>query len=98
VLRGFGEGNLPQRGWPEAVERLARQGLIIAVASQCQQGRVLPGRYEGSAQARDSGAIFPGDMTLEALTTKLMWLLGQGLDRDEVAARLLVPLAGELGA
>lgn len=95
VLRGFGEGNLPQRGWPEAVERAVLAGVPVVVGTQCAAGRVTPGRYRNSALLRDAGATFSADMTHEAAVVKTMWLLGQGVDEPEFKRRFLQPVAGE---
>ena len=96
VLRGFGEGNIPQERWPQAIEAVRARGGAVVVSSQSGRGRVLPGRYQCSQRARDAGAFFSGDMTLEATVTKVMWLLGQGLGPAAAGAALLTPLAGEL--
>lgn len=95
ILRGFGEGNLPHAGWPDAIEAATAAGVSIVVTSQCARGSVLPGRYDCSAVAAQRGAFFAGDMTTEATTVKVMWLIGQGADRAELGRRLLTPLAGE---
>jgi len=95
LLRGFGEGNLPQAGWPEAVARASQRGVPVIVGSQCASGRVTPGRYRNSALLAEAGAVFTEDMTLEAATVKAMWLLGQGATPAELRARFTVPLAGE---
>lgn len=98
VLRGFGEGNLPQRGWPEAVRRAAAAGVPVIVGSQCALGRVTPGRYRNSALLREAGAVFTEDMTLEAATVKAMWMLGQGAALADFQARFTTPVAGECSA
>lgn len=95
VVRGFGEGNLPQRGWPQAVERAVARGVPVVVTSQCAAGRVTPGRYRNSALLLDAGATFSADMTVEATVVKTMWLLGQGADEPEFRRRFTQPVAGE---
>jgi L-asparaginase len=96
VLRGFGEGNIPQARWPEAIAQVCAGGGAVVVTSQSARGRVLPGRYQCSQRARDAGAFFASDMTLEATVTKIMWLLGQGVAPADLGGPLLRPLAGEL--
>ena len=95
VVRGFGEGNLPQREWPEAVAAAVSAGVPVVVCSQCAAGRVTPGRYRNSALLRDAGATFTADMTFEAAMVKTMWLLGQGVQEPEFKRRFLIPVAGE---
>ena len=96
VLRGFGEGNLPQDGWPEAIEAASKSGTHVIIMSQCRAGSSRPGRYVGSELARDAGALFSGDMTGEATLVKAMWLLGQGAVGPTFRARFSQPIAGEL--
>lgn len=97
VLRGFGEGNLPQRGWPEAVRRATEAGVAVVVGTQCSRGRVQAGRYRNSALLLEAGAVFTGDMTHEAAIVKTMWLLGQGEAGDRFRARFDQPRAGDRG-
>jgi L-asparaginase len=96
ILRGFGEGNLPQAGWPDQISAATAAGVHFIVASQCRAGASRPGRYAGSDLARDAGALFCGDMTGEAALVKTMWLLGQGLDGTAFREAFLTPIAGEL--
>ena len=96
MLRGFGEGNLPQDGWPEAIREATESGTQVVVMSQCRVGQSRPGRYLGSELAEEAGAIFSGDMTGEACLVKAMWLLGQGAEGDAFRARFVEPVAGEV--
>jgi L-asparaginase len=96
VIRSFGEGNLPQRDWPEAIRAATASGAHVIVNSQCRVGSSSSGRYLGSALAKDAGAIFAGDMTGETAVVKAMWLLGQGVDGEDFTTRFRTPLAGEL--
>jgi len=95
VLLAFGEGNLPLVGWPEAIRAATDCGVPIVIVSQCRTGDALPGRYQGSSAARDAGAVFAGDHTVEAAVVKTMWLLGQGLALPAFAEAFGRPVAGE---
>jgi L-asparaginase len=96
MLRGFGEGNLPITGWPQAIQRVTNAGAHVLVASQCRSGSSRPGRYAGSDSAENAGALFIGDMTGEAAVVKAMCLLGRGLQGDTFRTAFLSPIAGEL--
>ena len=96
MLRGFGEGNLPTTGWPQAIRRATDAGVHILVGSQCRAGASRPGRYAGSDAARDAGAIFIGDLTGEAAVVKSMCLLGRGVTGESFRTALLAPLSGEI--
>jgi L-asparaginase/Glu-tRNA(Gln) amidotransferase subunit D len=96
MIRGFGEGNLPQAGWPKAIRSATNAGVHILVGSQCRAGASRPGRYAGSTAALTAGALFIGDMTGEAAVVKSMCLLGRGLDGEAFRSALLSPMAGEI--
>jgi L-asparaginase len=96
VVFGFGSGNLPLNDWAEAIREAGEQGVPVVVGSQCTYGWVDLSAYEGGAWALSSGALSASEMTREAATVKLMYLLGQGMDLDGVRARWSQPLAGEI--
>ena len=96
MIRGFGEGNLPQAGWPQAILSATQAGVHILVGSQCRAGASRPGRYAGSDAAKKAGALYIGDMTGESAVVKSMCLLGRGLEGDAFRTALLTPIAGEL--
>ncbi len=96
MLRGFGEGNLPTVGWPDAIRRATDAGAHVLVGSQCRAGSSRPGRYAGSDAARDAGAIYIGDLTGEAAVVKSMCLLGRGLSGEAFRTAMLSPIAGEI--
>lgn len=95
VLQTFGEGNVPQRDWPDAIRDATEGGVAVVLVSQCEEGEVWPGRYRGSTAARDAGAVFASDLTTEAAVVKTMWMLGQGMTAEQLAAGFTVPVAGE---
>lgn len=95
VLRGLGAGNVPQRGWPDAIRRATDAGVLVAVRTQCTRGTVDLGAYVGGRAAADAGAVGTGAMTTEASTVKLMHLLGLGLGGEALRAAYLAEIAGE---
>ncbi len=95
VIRGFGAGNVPQRGWPSAIRQAVAAGVAVALHSQCLRGTVDLMAYEGGRAALDAGALPTGSMTVEAATVKLMFLLGQGLSGEALHVAFVTDLAGE---
>ncbi|MEQ1854663.1 MAG: asparaginase [Chthoniobacteraceae bacterium] len=95
VLRGFGSGNVPRNGWPDAIRRATDQGVAVAIHSQCLRGTVDLRAYEGGRAALDAGGLPTGSMTMEAATVKLMHLLAQPLAADSLRAAYATDLAGE---
>ncbi|MBK7031294.1 MAG: L-asparaginase 1, partial [Bacteroidales bacterium] len=54
------------------------------------------GKYETSVVLGQIGLVGGYDITTEAATAKLMYLLGQGYRGDELRQLLQTPLRGEL--
>ena len=96
VLKTYGSGNAPQKPWfikllKEATER----GIVIVNISQCLTGMVEMGLYETGLHLLDAGVISGYDSTVEALITKLMFLLGHGKSDKEIRELMNQPIAGE---
>jgi L-asparaginase len=80
VLRTYGSGNAMTYPWfLDALREAQASGLLIINSSQCRAGGVTQGRYATSAALSEMGMCSAGDMMLEAVLTKSMHLLGQGL-------------------
>ena len=101
VLEVYGSGGAPYH--KEGLSALARdaseKGILIVARSQCLTGSVLPTLYAANvSDAISSG----GDMTTEAVVTKLAYLFSkiQLKTKQETARRvrdmLLVDLRGEV--
>jgi len=82
VLEAFGTGNVPAANGSliQSIQRATQQDVPVVVVSQCPIGGIELGRYVGSAQIKEAGAISGGDMTVEAAITKLMILLGRSVE------------------
>lgn len=99
VMETFGSGNTTTAEWFTAsLQEAIDAGKLIVDISQCQGGSVELGKYETSKKLQQMGVISGFDMTFEATVTKLMYLLGQGLSYQEVAAAMEQSLRGELSA
>lgn len=98
VIEAFGSGgiNFLRRDVVSEVSRLVARGVAVVICSQCLYEATDMTVYEVGRRALDCGAIPAGDMTTEAAVTKLMWLVEQGCDADEIRRRFQQSLHGEI--
>lgn len=97
VLETYGSGNAPTDSWfIDTLRKAINRGNYILNVSQCNGGRVMQGRYETSRMLQEIGVMSGGDMTTEAAVTKLMFLLANSKNDEELRKDLVRPLRGEM--
>ena len=97
LLEGFGVGNTSTETWfIQALEEASKRGIIFLDITQCGGGTVQLGRYETSKHLSEIGVISGHDITFEAAISKLMYLLGNISDKNEIINLLSKNLRGEL--
>ncbi|OOQ58665.1 asparaginase [Mucilaginibacter pedocola] len=97
VMETFGAGNTTTDQWfIDLLKKAIDAGKVILDISQCKVGTVELGRYETSKELKDMGVASGFDMTFEAAVTKMMYLLGEIDDPQEVRRCLEMDLRGEL--
>ncbi|PCJ80934.1 MAG: L-asparaginase 1 [Bacteroidetes bacterium] len=96
VLGTFGSGNAPDNKLFKSLLKSAQsRGVIMLNITQCGHGGVHQEMYATSLMLADCGVISGGDMTTEAALIKLMMLLGESDNSDQIKAGLLKDLRGE---
>jgi len=95
VLEGTGLGHISRR-CHSAVKKAVEKDVVVAMTSQCIWGRVNMNVYNSGRDLQALGVIPLEDMLPETALVKLMWILGQTKDADEVRNLLKTNIAGEL--
>src|SRR6201991_948058 len=97
VMETFGAGNTTTDSWfIDLLKGAIDSGKVVVDISQCKVGTVELGRYETSKQLKDIGVANGYDMTYEAAVTKMMYLLGQSNDPQQVKDHLEMDMRGEI--
>ncbi|MCS7120581.1 MAG: Glu-tRNA(Gln) amidotransferase subunit GatD [Nitrososphaerota archaeon] len=95
ILEGTGLGHI-RRECFESIRNALKDGVIIAMTSQCIWGRVNMNVYSNGRDLLTAGVIPLEDMLPETALVKLMWILGQTKNQDEVRSLLKANIANEI--
>lgn len=98
IVEGFGMGGVPFKeiNLIDKIEELVKSGISIVVTTQClYEGGDLT-IYEVGQKVLEKGVIPCYDMTTEALTTKMMWVLGQTNTPAEVERMMATNYVDEI--
>jgi L-asparaginase len=98
ILECYGSGNGPTHDveFLAALAAANHRGVVIVDVTQCLRGRVALGDYRSGSALGRAGVISGFDLTAEAALTKLAFLLGSGMLRDDVKDAMSRDLCGEL--
>ena len=88
VVESFGAGGIPDhsdRGFYNVIEKWQKKGKILVMCTQVlNEGSDLAVYKVGRSLKEKYGFLESYDMTLEAVVAKLMWILAQTKDPEEV--------------
>lgn len=94
ILRGFGAGDIPQTYLPFLAYAREKRVPVI-VTTQCR-GSTIMGLNEPGLKALQAGVIQAFDMSMEAMSTKLMWMLGQNVPYENFKNLYHTNMCGEI--
>lgn len=83
ILEAFGCGGVPHDLLP-AIVRATKKRVIVCIISQCLYDGTDLSVYQVGIEAKKAGVISAGLMTVEALSTKIMWAFSQSDDYETV--------------
>jgi len=100
VLNSYGAGNVPSGDFSlfPAINKAVKAGIPVVITTQCVEGSAKMFLYEPGGAALEAGAISAFDMTSEAAVTKLMWILAQTKNLEEIKAMMQMNFCGEITA
>ena len=97
VIETYGVGGLPfpeHRNFMDRMQTLADKGCIVVISTQVAMEGSDLATYEVGHEAMERYDLLQAyDMTTEAAVTKLMWLLGLDLPREEFKKAFYTPVA-----
>ena len=100
VIESFGVGGIPGgdgNGFTEAMEDWAASGRVLVMSTQVPHEGVDLDLYEVGFGLKQKLSILEArDMTLEAVVTKLMWILGQTQDKKEIMQLFYTPVQKDI--
>ncbi len=95
ILEGTGLGHVGRYCF-SAIRKAIANDTVVAMTSQCIQGRIDMNVYDQGRDLLAMGVLPLEDMLPETALVKLMWILGQTKDTEEAKRLLTTNLAHEI--
>lgn len=103
VLRAYADGNSNIGDENDTFDNLREMYIMLeenkiplAVISQPTKGNTTMNNYKPGIIAKQLGGVPAYDMSTEALTVKMGWLIAQDLSYEEIKSKLLENIRGEI--
>jgi L-asparaginase len=96
VIRAFGSGDV-SKAHQSSLEVLKEAGIPVVVGTQIPNGNAHQTANRPGRRVRRRGlGVAAHDMSHEAMTAKLGWLLGQGIEGEDLRQMMTRDLRGEI--
>jgi L-asparaginase len=95
ILRGYGSGNISY-DYLEAIKVAHDKKIPVVMCTQCLEGATLMHLYDVGKQALNLGVIQAYDMSVECVTTKLMWALKRVASYEQIREIMHTNYTGEI--
>jgi L-asparaginase len=95
IIRAYGSGDIPYSFLP-SLNYAKEKHIPVLITTQCPGGATVMGVNDVGLKALDAGAIQAFDMCMEAMSTKLMWLLGQKAPYSDIKRLMEQNMVGEV--
>ena len=100
IIESFGVGGLPSYDHADfyaCIRRFAAMGKIVVMTTQVSnEGSDLAVYHVGHRLKSEPGVLEAYDMTTEAVVAKVMWILAQTRDFEEISRLFYTPVAYDL--
>lgn len=100
IIESFGSGGLPAYENDEFFRRLKdfmASGKTVVVTTQVEREGSALDKYEVGRKLLDCGNVLEARcMTLEATVTKLMWILAQTREQEEISRLFYMPILNDI--
>ena len=98
IIESFGVGGLPESGgFFDCIRHWQNAGKLIVLTTQvANEGSDLGVYHVGHRLKNDRQVMEAYDMTTEAVTAKLMWILGQTRDPAQAQRLFYIPVAQDI--
>ncbi|MFA7653604.1 MAG: asparaginase [Candidatus Magasanikbacteria bacterium] len=95
VIRAYGSGDIPYDLLP-SLEYARNKKVPVVVTTQCPGGATIMGLNDVGLKALHTGVIQAFDMSMETMSTKLMWLLKQKTPYEKIQIKMHENMCGEV--